>query len=128
MRLELIAHARTEGEVLADADVVLDVDAALDVLVGDVRVADALGETARRAREIRLRTLERVGAEIVVRVIRPVVAAVEQQPRSHRVDPADVVEIRLQVERLAPAAAAQLLATDGELLDHPDGPAFEHRL
>src|SRR5690349_9861836 len=65
VRLRLVADAGAEREVLADADVVLEIPAGLKVVVADVRVAHPLRVAARRAREERVEALEGVGAEIV---------------------------------------------------------------
>ena len=82
VRLQLVADPWRGGKVLPDLDVVLHVDAGLDVAVGDVRIADPPRVVARLIGQIGLEVVERVSAEIVRGRIRTVPAAVEQNPRA----------------------------------------------
>ena len=128
MGLQLVAQAWAEREVLADADVVLHVDARLDVLVVDVRIAVAPGIAARRPRVEVLEALERIGAEVVRRVVGVVDAAVDLEAGADRVNSANVVEVRLEIDRLPARAAGQLLAAGVELVQYLDRGAFEDRI
>src|SRR4029078_6196962 len=67
VRLRLVADARAHRQVPADADVVLDVRARLQVPVVDVGIAGALREAARTLRQVGVAALAGVGAEVVGR-------------------------------------------------------------
>ncbi len=82
MRLRLVAEAGAERQPFADADVVLDVHARLQIPVIDVRIADAPRVAARQSGLVRREALERVRAEIIRRVVRPERSAVEHDART----------------------------------------------
>ena len=98
MRLRLVASAGADGEVPPDLDVVLQVDRRLHRLVADPRVADAARVAARPARLEGVEALERVGAQIVRRVVGADAAAIDEDARAQRMDAADVVEVGAEGE------------------------------
>ncbi len=128
MRLQFVTETRTERQVLADADVVLDVDAAEQRAVAQPGVADAPRVAARRAGEKVVDRFERVGAEIVRGLVRVVPCAVEIHAGAKRVDAADVVEVRHHVQRTRAASAALLRAAAGLGVDDLDRRQFDRRL
>src|SRR6185503_15665929 len=97
--LDLVAQARTERQIPSQANVVLQVQPALKIAIGDVRVAQAAGVVAGTLLEKGLEAVERVGAEIVRRGIGSVPAAIERDARAQRVQPAHVIQIGAEIER-----------------------------
>ena len=121
VRLHFVPDAGAEREPFAHADVVLEVHAGLQVDIVDVRVADPPVVRPRRAGVKGGEALERIRAEIIGRVVRPVRPAVELDARSQRVNAANVVEIRREVERPRVASAGHLRAAARERFDHAHG-------
>src|SRR5205807_9871013 len=102
-------------------DVVLDVRAALQVPVADVGIADAPRVAARPAGLERVEALEGERAEIVRRVVRTVRSAVHHHAHPYRMDAADVIEIRIEIERPRVPSAGHLAAAARERVVHADG-------
>ena len=127
MGLRLVAQAGGQRQPLAHADVVLDVERPLQVEVVDVRIADPPRVAARPPGLERGQALERVGAEIVRRVVRVERSGVEPHAAADRVDAAHVIEIRREVDRPGAAAAGDLRAAAGERVVDPDGHAVDRR-
>src|SRR5262249_21515770 len=92
-RLELVANTRRDCEVLADANVVLDVESCLQVVIRDCRIANPPRVVTRLVREKRLEIVEGVLAEIVGRGIRMKPAAVDRHTGPERMSPERIVEI-----------------------------------
>src|SRR5438552_3711 len=65
VRLELVSNARRDGEVLAEANVVLDVEAGLQAAIRNGRIADPARVVARLIRTIRVEIVERVLAQVI---------------------------------------------------------------
>ncbi len=91
----------------------------------NVRIAGPHGEALRLSREVRVRALEGIRAEIVVRRVRVIRAAVELKAGPDRVHPANVVEIRLHVDRLGIGPARLLPAAGVERVEDDDRGGFE---
>ena len=114
MRLDFVAYARAQRQVLARADVVLDVERGLEISVGEVRVADSPRIVARLIGLIRRETVEGVRAQIVGRRIGPKPAAVEDEAHAPRALAAHVVQIGSEVQATRVLAAGQLRAAGRE--------------
>jgi hypothetical protein len=121
VRLDLVAHTGAQRQALADADVVLHVDAGLRVEVLDERIADALGIGRGRAGVEGVDARERVGAEPVRRVVRPVVAAGHEEARADGVQAAHVVHVGRHLEQPRMPSARHLRAAAGERAVHDHG-------
>jgi hypothetical protein len=96
--LRLVTSAGADGEISPDLDVVLHVDRSLHRLIANQRLADAAGIAARPARVVGGEALERVGTQIVRRVVGADGAAIDEDARAQRMDAADVVEVGAEGE------------------------------
>src|SRR5207245_139375 len=92
MRLRLESHAGTERQVFSGTDIVLDVDAELDVAERQVRIADSPRVVARPAGQVGVHVVEGVGPEVVGRRVGSVPPAVEHDAGAPRLAAAHVVQ------------------------------------
>src|SRR6185436_20419964 len=93
MRLHFVADARTEREVLAQTDVVLDVKGRLHVVVVDRRIAKTPRVIQRSSRFERCWTVEQKRAEVIRFVVGKIRTAVDADAGSDGLDSAHVIEI-----------------------------------
>jgi hypothetical protein len=121
------APSRSGRTALADAEIVLQVEAGIDHRIRDRRIANPPREVARQARRVRRQAVEREGAEVVrveVRVPRP---AVDDDAPAERVVSADVIEIRRERHRCGVSLAGHLRAARRERVEHLNRRRFERR-
>ena len=100
----------------------------LNVLAKTVGIAYPPRVVGRLKGEVRVETLERVGAEIVRRGIGPVPAAVEEQAGTKRVAPAHVVQVGSETDRSGVLSAGHLGTSAREGVVHADRRRFQSRL
>ena len=125
VRLRFVPQPRTQRQALADADVVLHVQAGVHIPVLDQRIADADRERGRLSGVICRQAREAVRAEVVRRVIGPERSAFEQHARADGVHAANVVDVRRKFEVEVVPSARHLRAAARERVGHVNGRRLE---
>jgi hypothetical protein len=121
LRLVFLTDAAGDRQILARAEVVLDVEAGLQGRDADERVADVAGERRRQPGVERVEAGEREGAGRIPPDIGAELAGLDQESRPQRMPANRDVEIVGDVGLVDGAAAANLRAARVERVQHLDG-------
>ena len=125
VRLDLLAQAGAQRQVLAGAPVVLHEQAGLPVRVFDQRVAVAPRIRRGDAGLVVGKARERVGAEIVGAQVAAERSALDERPEADGVSAARPVDVGCPLDLVGAAASVLLRAAGGERVEHADRRLFQ---